>query len=45
MIELVEGRKGDQIAKAIREDLGQRFELRMDVEVVPTGTVKGGRKM
>jgi len=39
MVELLEGRHGEEIAKVIREDLRQRFEIRMDVEVVPTGTL------
>ena len=37
MVELLEGRNEEEVAKAIREDLRQRFEIRMDVEVVPVG--------
>jgi phenylacetate-CoA ligase len=37
MVELLEGRNEEEVAKAIREDLRQRFEIRMDVEVVPAG--------
>ena len=39
MIELIEGRNRDEVAKAIREDLRQRFEIRIEVEVVPHGTL------
>jgi phenylacetate-CoA ligase len=39
MVELLEGRNEEEVAKAIREDLRQRFEIRMDVEVVPAGTL------
>ena len=39
MVEILEGRNGEEVTKAIREDLRQRFEIRMDVEVVPTGTL------
>jgi len=39
MIELIEGRNRDKVAKAIREDLRQRFEIRIEVEVVPLGTL------
>jgi len=37
MVELLEGRNEEEVVKAIREDLRQRFEIRMDVEVVPAG--------
>ena len=39
MVELLEGRNEEEVAKTIREDLRQRFEIRMDVEVVPAGTL------
>jgi phenylacetate-CoA ligase len=39
MVELLEGRNGEEVARAIREDLRQRFEIRIDVEVVPPGTL------
>jgi phenylacetate-CoA ligase len=38
-VELREDRNGEEITKVIREDLRQRFEIRMDVEVVPAGTL------
>jgi len=37
--ELTEGRNGEEVANAIREDLRQRFEIRIEVEVVPRGTI------
>ena len=39
IIELGEGRNGEEVANAIREDLRQRFEIRIEVEVVPRGTI------
>jgi len=39
MIELGEGRNGEEVANAIREDLRQRFEIRIEVEVVSRGTI------
>ena len=39
MVELIEGRNREEVAKVIREDLRQHFEIRMDVEVVPAGTL------
>jgi len=39
IIELTEGRNGEEVAKAIREDLRQRFEIRIEAEVVPRGTI------
>lgn len=38
-VELVEGRNSEEVAKAIQEDLRQRFEIRFQVEVVPPGTL------
>ena len=39
MVELIEGRNREEVTKVIREDLRQHFEIRMDVEVVPAGTL------
>jgi len=39
MVELIEGSNKEEVAKVIREDLRQHFEIRMDVEVVPAGTL------
>ena len=38
LIELIEGRQHKEVTRALKEDLRQRFEIRMDVEVIPPGT-------
>lgn len=39
LIELGEGRNGEEVARAIRGGLRQLFEIRVEVEVVPPGTI------
>ncbi len=39
IVELLDGRNKEEVSKAIRDDLRQRFEIRMDVEIVPLGTL------
>jgi len=38
-IELQEGRQKEAVARTISEDLRQRFEIRIEVEVLPLGTL------
>ena len=40
MIELVGGRNGEEVARAIRDDLRRLFEIRIEVEVVPPGILQ-----
>lgn len=39
IVELLEGRNKQEVLKAIRDDLREKFEIRMDVEIVPLGTL------
>ena len=39
LIEFAEGRSGEEVTRTVRETLRQRFEIRMEVEVVPCGTL------
>jgi phenylacetate-CoA ligase len=38
-LELMEKRNSEEVAKALKEDLRRFFEIRMEVEVVPPGTL------
>jgi len=39
LTELMEDRDAKEVSKILKEDLRQRFEIRMEVEVVPAGTL------
>ena len=39
LTELMEGRDAKEVSKILKKDLRQRFEIRMEVEVVPAGTL------
>ncbi len=39
MIELAEERDTEEMVRGLKEDLGRCFEIRMEVEVVPLGTL------
>ena len=39
MVELGENRDAEVVTRAIQEDLRQRFEIRIEVDVVPEGTI------
>lgn len=39
MIELMEGRNDQEVIRTLKEDLRKSFEIRMEIEVVPPGTL------
>lgn len=40
LVELLEDRKGEEVTGALKEALRQRFEIRMEVEVIPPATLQ-----
>ncbi|NIS62406.1 MAG: hypothetical protein GTO13_17420 [Proteobacteria bacterium] len=38
-LEIADGRNGQEVVRAIREDLRQLFEIRVEAELVPPGTI------
>jgi phenylacetate-CoA ligase len=39
MLELMEGRNDQEVVRTLKEDLRNSFEIRMEIEVVPPGTL------
>ncbi len=39
MLELMEGRNDQEVVKTLKEDLRNSFEIRMEIEIVPSGTL------